>query len=63
MGAHPKHKISKVQQKTRRAAQALVVERVGTCEHCGAPVRSHRMCTSCGYYKGRPVLKVEHSHQ
>lgn len=58
MGAHPKRKITNVQQKTRRAAQQLVLNRVGHCDHCGAPVRSHRMCTACGYYKGRPVVKV-----
>jgi large subunit ribosomal protein L32 len=58
MGALPKHKITTVQQKTRRAAQQLMVKGVGRCDHCGAPVRSHRMCTACGYYKGRPVIKV-----
>lgn len=58
MGAHPKHKITTVQQKTRRAAQQLQLNGLVRCDHCGAPVRSHRMCASCGYYKGRPVLKV-----
>jgi len=58
MAAQPKRKISRVQTKLRRAAQKLILERFTTCSHCGAPTRSHHMCTACGYYKGRPVVKV-----
>jgi large subunit ribosomal protein L32 len=28
------------------------------CSHCSAPVVPHRVCGSCGYYRGRQVLVV-----
>jgi len=27
------------------------------CSNCSAPMASHRVCPSCGFYKGRPVAK------
>jgi len=29
------------------------------CANCSAPTVSHRACPSCGFYKGRAVLKTE----
>jgi large subunit ribosomal protein L32 len=26
------------------------------CANCSAPTVPHRVCPSCGYYKGRPVV-------
>ena len=62
MGAQPKRKITKVQQKVRRAAKKLELQQLGSCSHCQEPVRPHRMCSNCGYYKGKPVLAIEHNH-
>lgn len=59
MGAQPKRKIGNVQQQVRRAAKKMKLERLSSCAHCGEAVRSHRMCTSCGYYKGKPVLAIK----
>jgi len=59
MGAQPKRKIGNVQQQVRRAAKKMELEKLGTCDHCHEPVRSHRMCESCGYYKGKPVLAIQ----
>ena len=61
MAAQPKRKISNVQQQVRRAAKKFVLEQLGRCSHCGEATRSHRMCPSCGYYKGKPVLTIRHS--
>jgi large subunit ribosomal protein L32 len=27
------------------------------CSNCSAPVVPHRVCPSCGFYKGRAVIK------
>jgi large subunit ribosomal protein L32 len=28
------------------------------CTNCSAPMVSHRVCPSCGFYKGKPVGKA-----
>lgn len=30
-----------------------------SCENCGAARETHRVCPSCGYYKGRQVLTID----
>ncbi|MBS1311584.1 MAG: 50S ribosomal protein L32, partial [Ruminococcus sp.] len=30
-----------------------------TCDHCGAYKAPHKVCKSCGYYKGVAVLKMD----
>jgi large subunit ribosomal protein L32 len=27
------------------------------CQNCSSPMVPHRVCPSCGYYKGRPVFE------
>lgn len=57
--AVPKRKSSKSKIRSRRAAHGKPVVAVKACPQCGSPQRPHRVCTSCGYYKGRQVLTVE----
>lgn len=59
--ALPKRKTSKRKVRVRRAAHAAKVDFValGKCSQCGAPKRLHRICPSCGYYKGKQVLSIE----
>ncbi len=58
--AVPKRKTSKARRDKRRSnvwkldAPALV-----RCSNCGAYKRPHRLCTACGHYDGREVVKVE----
>lgn len=58
--AVPKRKGSKARRDKRRSnvwkmdAPALV-----KCPNCGEYKRTHRVCTNCGQYNGRQVLKVE----
>ena len=54
----PKRKMSKMRMRTRRAANAFKAAPLSKCAQCGAGVRSHRVCPSCGYYKGRQVVSV-----
>lgn len=45
--------------KLRRAAHfALRKISLTECSHCHKPVLPHRVCRNCGYYRGRPVLRI-----
>ncbi len=57
--AVPKKKKSKMRVRQRRGQIKAEVAQVQGCPACGAPQRSHRVCTSCGMYRGRKVLSVE----
>ncbi|HZL44315.1 MAG TPA: 50S ribosomal protein L32 [Verrucomicrobiae bacterium] len=55
----PKRKPSKSRQRMRRAYNSvLTLPQLSTCPQCAAPYVSHRVCPSCGYYKGRQVISV-----
>ncbi len=43
----------------RRAHQAITARSVVSCPNCGEPILLHRVCGSCGYYKGREVVRME----
>ncbi len=57
--AVPKRKSSKSKIRTRKSAHKAKVRLVKPCPQCGSPQQSHRVCPSCGYYRGRQVLTVE----
>ena len=45
--------------KLRRASHfALTNLALTTCGHCHKPVLPHCVCRNCGYYRGRPVLRI-----
>jgi large subunit ribosomal protein L32 len=53
--AVPKRKTSKARRDKRRAQHAISAPRVSTCENCGSPKQSHRVCPTCKTYRGREV--------
>ena len=53
--AVPKRKTSKSRRDKRRATHAIETPRVNVCPQCGSPKRAHRICPTCGTYKGREV--------
>ena len=55
----PKSKISRSKRGMRRAHNALNRETVVNCNNCGSMVQPHRVCPSCGYYKGREILTAQ----
>jgi large subunit ribosomal protein L32 len=56
--AVPKRKTSKSRVRTRRRAHKGKIMAAKKCPQCGAAQLPHRVCPSCGYYKGRQVLAV-----
>jgi len=55
----PKRKVSKRRMRQRRAANAYSAPQLALCPNCGARFQSHRVCPSCGFYKGRQIVSVE----
>jgi large subunit ribosomal protein L32 len=54
----PKRRMSKMRLRTRKAANRPKARQLSVCAQCGARVLPHRVCPSCGYYKGRQVVSV-----
>jgi large subunit ribosomal protein L32 len=41
----------------RRSHHALKALNLTSCPECKAVIRPHRVCDSCGHYKGKLVIK------
>lgn len=56
--AVPKRKTSKMKKRSRKAANRYKGIESAACSSCGAPVIPHRVCKSCGSYKGKQIITV-----
>ncbi|HEU5433366.1 MAG TPA: 50S ribosomal protein L32 [Thermomicrobiales bacterium] len=59
MGALPKQRVSRHRQGNRRRHDFIVAPTLVPCRHCGEKKRSHHVCPSCGWYRGRQVIQIE----
>lgn len=58
--AVPKSKVSKARRDKRRSnVWKLDAPTLMTCPNCGGYKKPHIVCSSCGFYKGREVVKKE----
>ena len=57
--ALPKRRHSHARTRKRRAHDALTKPTIATCAECGEPKLPHRLCSGCGSYKGRTVVKLD----
>ena len=57
--AVPKRKTSKSKKLMRQRSHKRPMTVAQTCENCGEARESHRVCPSCGYYRGRQVVTVD----
>ncbi len=55
--AVPFRKVSKTRARMRRTHYKITANGSTACPKCGADVRPHRVCTACGTYKGKEVIK------
>jgi large subunit ribosomal protein L32 len=56
--AVPKRKTSKTRKNWRRAHHALATPAQASCPNCGASRLPHRVCGSCGHYRGAVRLQL-----
>jgi large subunit ribosomal protein L32 len=61
--AVPKRRTSCSRKKMRRSHHGLTAMQVHFCGQCEQPILPHRICSNCGYYKGREVVKVATSEK
>jgi large subunit ribosomal protein L32 len=54
---NPKHKHSKTRRDKRRTHDKAVVPTTTICSNCGAAILYHRVCSECGYYKGKLAIE------
>ena len=57
--AHPMRKHSRGRRDKRRANWKLTLSALTKCTQCGAVIRPHRVCPTCGYYRGQQVVVVK----
>jgi large subunit ribosomal protein L32 len=56
--AEPKKKLTRTRSGNRRSHRRLTVVKASKCQNCGAPVVPHRICKTCGFYKGKQVIDI-----
>ena len=57
--AVPFRKVSKTRKRKRRTHYKITENQTTKCSKCGEEKRPHRVCPSCGTYKGKEVIKEE----
>ena len=57
--AVPQRKMSKARRDSRRANWKLAAPGLVECPQCHELKRPHHVCTECGYYDGKEVVKED----
>ncbi len=55
----PKKRTTKSRRDKRRLHIFLNKPHLTKCSNCGKSILPHRVCSFCGYYKGRQVLNIK----
>lgn len=54
--AVPFHRVSKTRKRLRRSHNAMEMPGMTKCPNCGEVIKPHRVCTKCGFYKGKEAI-------
>lgn len=57
--AEPKKKLSRARSGARKSHDALKNTSLVVCEKCKSSKLPHTVCGTCGYYRGKKIVKVE----
>ncbi|MBS1783993.1 MAG: 50S ribosomal protein L32 [Acidobacteria bacterium] len=55
---NPKRRHSKARRDRRRTHDALETMSSTNCANCGVAKLPHRVCPSCGHYRGKQAVRV-----
>ena len=55
---NPTSRHSRSRKNKRRANWKLSPISIATCPECDEPTLPHRICQSCGTYKGKKIIEV-----
>jgi large subunit ribosomal protein L32 len=61
--AVPKKRTSSARRNKRRANHKAGEARLNRCPRCHSPRLPHRVCPTCGTYKGREVIDMTVPHE
>ena len=57
--AVPKRRMSKARKRSRRSQHSGAGMATQPCPRCSSPKLAHRVCDTCGYYRGKKLVEVE----
>ncbi|MEM7164725.1 MAG: 50S ribosomal protein L32 [Planctomycetota bacterium] len=53
------NKVSKARKRKRRAHDSISAPQQTRCTRCNARNLPHRICGTCGFYRGKALLQIE----
>lgn len=57
--AVPKKRVSKQRKRKRRTHHGADMPGLVPCSQCGDPKLPHKVCPTCGSYRGEQIIEVE----
>ncbi len=55
----PKRRFSRARTLNKRAHKIFKAGPLSVCPQCKQAKLPHKVCPTCGYYKGKPVLEIK----
>lgn len=55
----PKRKRSRARRDSRKANWGIKPAALAACANCQSPLATHKVCPTCGFYKGRKVMTTK----
>jgi large subunit ribosomal protein L32 len=56
---NPKRKLAKSWRGCRRSHDHVHIPNLSICPRCSQPKMAHRVCGTCGYYKGAMIVDMK----
>lgn len=56
--AEPKKKLTSTRSGNRKSHDALKATSLNVCQNCKSAKLPHRVCSVCGFYNGKKIIKT-----